>query len=224
MLCVVLRNCALLALAIDVSLGGLAAAADAPLHAQIDKLIEAKAGGPLAEPASDAEFLRRVYLDLAGRLPSVEETRAFLADPAADKREKLIDQLLAQRRPRAADDAGLSRDADGAAGRPRGVAEVPQESFEANKPWDQMVREMLEPGFRRRSQPRLGPVVHQAAGELRPEPGRYSGPGARRGPALPGHRRAVRPVPRPPVRRRLQAGVLSRPVCLRRQHDDPHRT
>ena len=57
---------------------------DAPLHARIDALVAANASGPLAEIASDGEFLRRVYLDLAGRPPSVEEAKAFLADPAAD--------------------------------------------------------------------------------------------------------------------------------------------
>src|SRR5262245_11389532 len=96
MLCVVLRRCAWLAPLLVLGYAALAAAENAAsLHGQIDNLIEAKAGGALAEPASDAEFLRRIYLDLAGRLPSVEETRAFLADPAADKREKLIDKLLA---------------------------------------------------------------------------------------------------------------------------------
>src|SRR5687768_17923989 len=66
-----------------------------PLHVRIDQLIEAKAAGSLAEASSDAEFHRRVYLDLAGRIPSVEETRAFLADASPEKRAALIDRLLA---------------------------------------------------------------------------------------------------------------------------------
>jgi hypothetical protein len=48
--------------------------------------------------ASDAAFLRRVYLDLVGTIPSHDETQQFLQDPHADKREKLIDQLLADAR------------------------------------------------------------------------------------------------------------------------------
>lgn len=48
-----------------------------------------------APPADDAEFLRRVYLDLAGRIPSVAEARAFLADTRRDKRARLVEQLLA---------------------------------------------------------------------------------------------------------------------------------
>ena len=45
-------------------------------------------------PCDDNTFLRRLTLDLCGRLPTVEETRAFLADAAADKRLKLVDRLL----------------------------------------------------------------------------------------------------------------------------------
>jgi hypothetical protein len=48
-----------------------------------------------APPADDAEFVRRIYLDLAGRIPTVAETRSFLADKQADRRARLIDRLLA---------------------------------------------------------------------------------------------------------------------------------
>ncbi len=44
--------------------------------------------------ATDREFIRRVKLDLAGRIPSPDEVRAFLADPAPDKREKLVNSLV----------------------------------------------------------------------------------------------------------------------------------
>lgn len=43
---------------------------------------------------TDDEFLRRSYLDLTGRLPTVEESQAFLADTSASKRAGLVDQLL----------------------------------------------------------------------------------------------------------------------------------
>jgi hypothetical protein len=43
----------------------------------------------------DPTFLRRVTLDLCGRLPTVDETRAFLADMGGDKRDRAIEQLLA---------------------------------------------------------------------------------------------------------------------------------
>lgn len=46
----------------------------------------------------DGEFLRRVMLDLVGYPPTAAETRAFAADPAADKRPARVDQLLASER------------------------------------------------------------------------------------------------------------------------------
>ena len=43
---------------------------------------------------SDAEFLRRISLDMTGTLPSPDKVRRFLADRSPDKRSKLIDQLF----------------------------------------------------------------------------------------------------------------------------------
>ena len=47
-----------------------------------------------SELCTDDEFVRRAYLDCVGRLPTVEETKAFLADKDAAKRDKLIDRLV----------------------------------------------------------------------------------------------------------------------------------
>ncbi|MBI1904396.1 MAG: DUF1549 domain-containing protein [Planctomycetia bacterium] len=44
--------------------------------------------------ASDGEWLRRLYLDVLGRIPTVEETKAFAADRSQDKRRKLVQKLL----------------------------------------------------------------------------------------------------------------------------------
>jgi hypothetical protein len=71
------------------------------LAARIDKYLAAgwtAAGVEPAPPADDAEFLRRVSLDLAGRIPSVAEARAFLKDTAPDKRLRLVERLLASPR------------------------------------------------------------------------------------------------------------------------------
>ena len=51
-------------------------------------------GVPHAPPASDLEFLRRVTLDLTGRIPARTEVRAFLADDDPNKRDKLIDRVI----------------------------------------------------------------------------------------------------------------------------------
>lgn len=63
----------------------------------IDRFIDQKiaaAKAPVAGRSSDSEFIRRVSLDLTGRLPDVEATRKFLADKSPDKRERLIDSLI----------------------------------------------------------------------------------------------------------------------------------
>lgn len=68
------------------------------LAARIDELVEralkAKGVTP-ASAADDAEYLRRVFLDLAGRIPRIDEVRDFLADKRADKRQRLVARLLA---------------------------------------------------------------------------------------------------------------------------------
>jgi mono/diheme cytochrome c family protein len=70
----------------------------AEVAAAIDRHIEKGLAEAKLSPAArsdDVEFLRRVYLDLAGRVPTAEQAAAFLDDTAADKRAKLIDTLLA---------------------------------------------------------------------------------------------------------------------------------
>ena len=52
-------------------------------------------GLPPSEICDDATFIRRLTLDLAGRLPNADETTAFLADKSAAKRDALVDRLLA---------------------------------------------------------------------------------------------------------------------------------
>ncbi|QDU92473.1 DUF1549 and DUF1553 domain-containing protein [Lignipirellula cremea] len=71
------------------------------IRTTIDQQIEAAWKENKVTPAplaSDSEFLRRVYLDLVGKTPSYEETLAFLDSTEADKREKLVEQLLADPR------------------------------------------------------------------------------------------------------------------------------
>ncbi|MFO1486278.1 MAG: DUF1549 domain-containing protein [Verrucomicrobiaceae bacterium] len=112
------------------------------LTAKIDALLPAKAAA-----ADDATFLRRVWLDFDGGIPSAEQARAFWADKAKDKREKLIERLMAA--PQFATcmaDAFhvmlMERRGDNDAWKTWLT-----ECFKANKPWDGMVREMLAPDF-----------------------------------------------------------------------------
>ena len=51
---------------------------------------------PPSARCTDAEFIRRAYLDTIGILPTPEETRAFLAEQTPGKRDHLVDALLAR--------------------------------------------------------------------------------------------------------------------------------
>jgi len=126
------------------------AGAQAPLHQRIDESIAAgklEFAKQAAALADDAEFLRRIYLDLAGVIPSAEVTRAFLGDQAADKRVKLIDRLLASEQyprhmQRVFDNLFMDRRPDKHVRR-ADWQEYLRKSFADNKPLDQLVREIL---------------------------------------------------------------------------------
>ncbi|MDP7010029.1 MAG: DUF1553 domain-containing protein, partial [Verrucomicrobiota bacterium] len=84
------------ALAVYLCLVSLSTLAAGPLHVRLDKIIAAKADGPVAPRSDDAEFFRRVQLDFSGIIPKASEVRAFLKNKSPDKRTKFIDQLLAR--------------------------------------------------------------------------------------------------------------------------------
>jgi hypothetical protein len=101
-------------------------------------------------PADDATFVRRIYLDIVGRIPTQRECEAFLSDKQADKRTKLIDQLLSgegyvQHMFNYWADILRLHSNSGQVGVITGTAysNFIKESLRANKPYDQMVRDMV---------------------------------------------------------------------------------
>ena len=66
----------------------------AELARRIDVHVDALGRGGSATSVEDGEYLRRVMLDLLGRPPGLEETRAFLADADPEKRTRVVDELL----------------------------------------------------------------------------------------------------------------------------------
>ncbi len=92
--------CAVLGLAAAIGPSAAAAAparSPAALSDRIDQVLSrywAEHDIEPSPPANDAEFLRRVSLDLTGRIPRVAEVRDFLADRSNDKRQRLIDVQL----------------------------------------------------------------------------------------------------------------------------------
>lgn len=118
----------------------------------IDSLVFANLkaiGIPPSAVCDDATFLRRVSLDIAGRLPTAEDANAFLADKSADKRDRVIDELL--RSPEHADffankwTALLKNRRDDASDITSNFVfhAWVRDSLLANKPYDQLVRELL---------------------------------------------------------------------------------
>lgn len=123
----------------------------APKANFIDGLVLAQLAQLNLQPSgrcSDEDFIRRAFLDTIGKLPTVAETRAFLADKTPDKRTKLIDALL-QREEFV--DYWSYRFSDiflvnGGILRPAAVKayyDWIRGNIAANRPWDQMVREVV---------------------------------------------------------------------------------
>jgi hypothetical protein len=99
-------------------------------------------------PATDAEFMRRAYLDITGKIPTTEQAVAFLDSKEPNKRARLIDQLLASADygrhqadiwqalmlPRSSDNRRLGSEP---------LVKWLEENFNENKPWDKFVTELL---------------------------------------------------------------------------------
>jgi len=125
--------------------------ATAALADLIDRGIDARLTQGMVNPSgetTDAEFVRRAYLDIAGVIPPAEKAAAFLGDKSTDKRARLIDELLQH--------PGFGKrlgdiwttlmypiDSDN-----RFVSKAPlrewlTEQFTADRPWDQMAYELI---------------------------------------------------------------------------------
>ncbi|HEX5053493.1 MAG TPA: DUF1553 domain-containing protein [Planctomycetota bacterium] len=124
---------------------------DVPAANFVDRRIHEKLQRARVAPAercSDQVFVRRVFLDLLSTLPSPDETRSFVADPAADKRARLVDALL--RRPEfALLQAMLWAEVlqvDAETMEPKGAALLTrwlQQGFADGRPFDAMVKDLL---------------------------------------------------------------------------------
>lgn len=137
----------------------------------VDEHVLAKLRELRIEPSdlcTDAEFVRRAYLDACGVLPKPDEVTAFVASADPRKREKLVDELLA--RPEFADYWALQlgdlfqnrreRDHD-----VRGVKGVRQfhvwlrQQVAANRPWDALARDVLTASGKVTDNPAVGYFV-----------------------------------------------------------------
>lgn len=102
---------------------------------------------------SDTAFLRRIYLDVTGVIPTLAEAQKFLADKAPNKRIRLVDELLSRKEDYAAnwvpfwEDALGSVNANLQGGIPThgSYRKWIYQSFLENKPYDVMVAELIDP-------------------------------------------------------------------------------
>ncbi|MEO0413479.1 MAG: DUF1549 domain-containing protein [Verrucomicrobiota bacterium] len=124
--------------------------ADSAASKKIDKLVKAALKEQeitANKKVGDAVFLRRAYLDIAGRIPTIEEAEQFHQDSYPNKREQLIDQLLSS-------EAYVSNsyhfwaDLLRINGQPGGTASAAYElwvkdAIRSNRPYDEMVNELV---------------------------------------------------------------------------------
>jgi hypothetical protein len=112
---------------------------------EIDARIAAAAGQAVAPRGDDAGFCRRAYLDFAGRIPTVDELRAFLADAAPDKRMQLLDRLLASPDYVARMTSVFHVQWMERLGDHEEWTKFLEASWAENKPFDRLVRDILSP-------------------------------------------------------------------------------
>jgi Protein of unknown function (DUF1549)/Protein of unknown function (DUF1553) len=128
--------------------------ADLPIEQAIDHYIDARfkaENATAARAADDATILRRLTLDLNGRVPTLGEVDAYLKDSALDKKANLVDRLMASpayARHNAQSFFAFMQSTDGQ--RRKGDKGNPLydyllRSFDENRGWDRMFREMMVP-------------------------------------------------------------------------------
>jgi hypothetical protein len=141
--------CAALLLSLVVTQAGLAAdvpAADRPIHEVIDHFVDGRIerlNVESAKQADDLTFVRRVTLDLAGRIPTTAEVRGYVDSSDGEKKDSTIDRLLAS-----PDFAYHQRNELDAVlmlgmGTTNEWRQCLLEAVRENRPWKQMFREMM---------------------------------------------------------------------------------
>ena len=149
--------------------------ADGELASRVDNELAAhwqKNGIHPVEPASDSEFMRRVYLDLTGRIPTVSEVHDFFDDASPNRRELLVDRLL-DHRDHATHMAALWRavliPAEVDLNRLGGTQKFEEwlaDRFAAKEPYDKIVSDLLLAEGRLADS---GPLLFYAALKMNPE-------------------------------------------------------
>lgn len=118
--------------------------ADRAIPQVVDHYVAAKLARQKIQPAplaSDANLIRRLTLDLAGRIPTAAEVREFTAATGADKRERLVERLLHS--PGFARHQVTEFDWLLTEGQSSGLREYLAQAFKENRRWDQIFKDVL---------------------------------------------------------------------------------
>ncbi|MDR3632693.1 MAG: DUF1549 domain-containing protein [Isosphaeraceae bacterium] len=140
--------------ALTVSIGFVAAPArsnatellspDRPIDNVVDHYLDAKLAEAKVKPAStadDANVIRRLTLDLVGRIPTAAETRAYLDSTDPDKCAKLVDRLMTS--PGFVRHQANEFNALLMAGTPGSARDYLKDAFQADRSWDQIFRDVM---------------------------------------------------------------------------------
>ncbi|MEX2214224.1 MAG: DUF1549 domain-containing protein [Phycisphaeraceae bacterium] len=142
----------------------LSAHAAPPAPTQVDQFITAENAGKSVAGApaiDDLTYLRRVSLDLIGRIPNEKEIREYMAMPAGDRRAKLVDRLIADERFTdrwAVFFADMLRIRSGQTGGTALLAFVHQ-AVKDGMPYDEMVRRMISANGKAGKTPEVGFIL-----------------------------------------------------------------
>ncbi|MBL8830297.1 MAG: DUF1549 domain-containing protein, partial [Planctomycetaceae bacterium] len=141
------------------------------IDVHVDRALQAKKI-PASPRSDDAEFLRRVYLDITGTIPAYERVEPFLNDSQPDKRARLIDELLASPEyVRHMTDQWrehlIPNTAASARRRHETGIQWLEEAFRTNRPYDEFIRGVLTAdGMQRNNGATTFLLTHQSLDEL----------------------------------------------------------
>lgn len=117
---------------------------DQTIEQVVDHYLDARlkeANVQAAAPADDANLVRRLTLDLVGRIPTVAETKAYVSAAEPDKRVKLVERLMAS--PSFVRHQATEFDTMLMAGTRGSIRDYLLQAFAENRPWDQVFREVV---------------------------------------------------------------------------------
>jgi hypothetical protein len=133
-----------------------------PIDQVVDQLIDAQLNAEhvtAAPPADDATFIRRLTLDLVGRIPTVAETTAYVASTDPNKRVQLVDRLMAS--PGFVRHQATELDVMLMYGTRGTVRDYLVKAVAENRPWDQTYRDLLLPNETDAKQKGAGEFIRQ---------------------------------------------------------------